>query len=228
MLVLKILSRRGPLHGYAITACIHELSDALRVEEGSLYPALHRMQEARWLKARTVTTEHNRRVKAYEITARGRRQLEIERRRWRSITDAVNSVHEARVDAAMSWISRVANVFRRAALEREIDDEISFHIESRVEELVSSGMPRDRAEAQARRQFGSAAHAREASREARVMLPLDDLLHDVRHGLRVLRRAPVFSVVVVLTLGLTIGANTAIFGVVNAVLIKPLSVPRLA
>ena len=92
MLVLKILSRRGPLHGYAITACIHELSDALRVEEGSLYPALHRMQEARWLKARTVTTEHNRRVKAYEITARGRRQLEIERRRWRSITDAVNSV----------------------------------------------------------------------------------------------------------------------------------------
>lgn len=92
MLVLKILSRRGPLHGYAITACIHELSDALRVEEGSLYPALHRMQEARWLKTRTVTTEHNRRVKAYEITARGRRQLEIERRRWRSITDAVNSV----------------------------------------------------------------------------------------------------------------------------------------
>ena len=125
----------------------------------------------------------------------------------------------------MSWISRVANVFRRAALEREIDDEISFHIESRVEELVSSGMPRDRAEAQARRQFGSAAHAREASREARVMLPLDDLLHDVRHGLRVLRRAPVFSVVVVLTLGLTIGANTAIFGVVNAVLIKPLPYP---
>jgi transcriptional regulator len=92
MLVLKILSRRGPLHGYAITARIHELSDALRVEEGSLYPALHRMQEARWLKARTVTTEHNRRVKAYEVTARGRRQLEIERRRWRSITDAVNSV----------------------------------------------------------------------------------------------------------------------------------------
>jgi PadR family transcriptional regulator, regulatory protein PadR len=92
MLVLKILSRRGPLHGYAITARIHELSDALRVEEGSLYPALHRMQEARWLKARTVTTEHNRRAKAYEITARGRHQLEIERRRWRSITDAVNSV----------------------------------------------------------------------------------------------------------------------------------------
>jgi transcriptional regulator len=92
MLVLTILSRRGPLHGYAITACIHELSDVLRVEEGSLYPALHRMEEARWIKARMVTTEHNRRVRAYEITAAGRRQLDTEQQRWRSTTDAVNYV----------------------------------------------------------------------------------------------------------------------------------------
>ena len=92
LLVLTILSRRGPLHGYAITSRIHELSDALRVEEGSLYPALHRMEEARWIKARTVTTEHNRRVRAYEITAEGRLQLESEQQRWRSITDAVNYV----------------------------------------------------------------------------------------------------------------------------------------
>ena len=92
MMVLKVLSRRGPLHGYAITARIHELSDVLRVEEGSLYPALHRMEEAGWIKARATTTEHNRRVRAYRITARGRRQLELEQQRWRSITDAVNSV----------------------------------------------------------------------------------------------------------------------------------------
>jgi transcriptional regulator len=92
MLVLTILSRRGPLHGYAITSCIHELSDALRVEEGSLYPSLHRMEEARWIKARTITTDHNRRVRAYEITARGRRQLELEQKRWRSVTDAINYV----------------------------------------------------------------------------------------------------------------------------------------
>jgi PadR family transcriptional regulator PadR len=92
MLVLTILSRRGPLHGYAITSCIHELSDALRVEEGSLYPSLHRMEEARWIKARTITTEHNRRVRAYEITTRGRSQLELEQQRWRSVTDAINYV----------------------------------------------------------------------------------------------------------------------------------------
>ncbi len=92
LLVLTILDRRGPLHGYAITSHIHDLSDVLRVEEGSLYPALHRMEEAGWIKARKITTEHNRRARAYEITAAGRRQLGLEEERWRSITAAVNYV----------------------------------------------------------------------------------------------------------------------------------------
>lgn len=92
LLVLTILDRRGPLHGYAITSQIQSLSDSLRVEEGSLYPSLHRMEEAGWIKARTITTEHNRRARAYEITAAGRRQLGTEEARWRSVTDAVNHV----------------------------------------------------------------------------------------------------------------------------------------
>ena len=92
LLVLTILERRGPLHGYAITSHIQGLSDILRVEEGSLYPALHRMEEAGWIKARTITTEHNRRARAYELTAAGRRQLAIEEERWKSITGAVNYV----------------------------------------------------------------------------------------------------------------------------------------
>jgi transcriptional regulator len=92
LLVLTVLDRRGPLHGYAITSHIHGVSDALRVEEGSLYPALHRMEEAGWIKARTITTEHNRRARAYEITAAGQRQLGIEAARWRSVTNAVNYV----------------------------------------------------------------------------------------------------------------------------------------
>ena len=92
LLVLTMLHRRGPLHGYAIASRIQGLSDALRVEEGSLYPSLHRMEEAGWIKARTITTEHNRRARAYEITAAGRRQLGMEEARWRSVTDAVNHV----------------------------------------------------------------------------------------------------------------------------------------
>jgi PadR family transcriptional regulator, regulatory protein PadR len=92
LLVLTILDRRGPLHGYAITSHMQDLSDALRIEEGSLYPALHRMEEAGWIKARQITTEHNRSARAYELTAAGRRKLGIEEARWRSTTDAVNYV----------------------------------------------------------------------------------------------------------------------------------------
>ena len=65
LLVLTILERRGPLHGYGITEHIVGLSDALRVEEGSLYPALHRMEEAGWIKARWVVTDRNRRARQY-------------------------------------------------------------------------------------------------------------------------------------------------------------------
>jgi transcriptional regulator len=92
LLVLTVLQRRGPLHGYAITSHIQNLSDALRVEEGSLYPSLHRMEEAGWIKARMITTEHGRRARAYELTVAGRRQLGIEEARWRLVTDAVDYV----------------------------------------------------------------------------------------------------------------------------------------
>ena len=92
-MVLKILSRRGPLHGYGITAQIEGISDEiLRVEEGSLYPALHRMEEAGWIKAKWLTTENKRRARVYEITALGRKQLEEQESRWREVTAAVAHV----------------------------------------------------------------------------------------------------------------------------------------
>jgi PadR family transcriptional regulator PadR len=95
MLVLKILVRRGPMHGYAMTTHIETFSsDVLRVEEGSLYPALHRLEESRLVKARWVVTANNRRARVYEITAAGRRQLEAEEKRWRIVTLAVGQVLE--------------------------------------------------------------------------------------------------------------------------------------
>jgi transcriptional regulator len=93
VLVLKILARRGPLHGYGITAQIEGISDEiLRVEEGSLYPALHRMEEAGWIKAKWLTTENKRRARVYEITTAGRKQLEEQESRWRAVTAAVAHV----------------------------------------------------------------------------------------------------------------------------------------
>ena len=93
LLVLKILARGGPQHGYAITLRIEELSqEVLSVEEGSLYPALHRLEESGCIKARWIVTENKHRARVYEITAAGRRQLEMEEDRWRVSTDAVDRI----------------------------------------------------------------------------------------------------------------------------------------
>jgi PadR family transcriptional regulator, regulatory protein PadR len=93
LLVLKILARRGPLHGYGLATHIKRVSqDVLDVEEGSLYPALHRMEEADLIKAKWVTTENNRRARMYEITRAGTKELEQEESRWRAISSAIGRV----------------------------------------------------------------------------------------------------------------------------------------
>jgi transcriptional regulator len=93
LLVLKILSRRPHLHGYAIMSAIREWSgDVLRADEGSLYPALHRMEEAGWIRAEWITKETGRRARIYELTAAGRKQLASEESRWHAVTSAVNRV----------------------------------------------------------------------------------------------------------------------------------------
>jgi len=96
LLVLKILSRRPGLHGYAIMTAIQVLTeDVLRVEEGSLYPALHRMEEAGWVRARWVTKDTGRRARLYELTAAGKKQMANEESRWTAVTAAVNRVLRA-------------------------------------------------------------------------------------------------------------------------------------
>jgi transcriptional regulator len=93
LLVLKILSRRPRLHGYAIMSAIKESSgDVLRADEGSLYPALHRMEEDGWIRAEWVTKDTGRRARIYELTVAGNKQLAEEESRWRVVTSAVNRV----------------------------------------------------------------------------------------------------------------------------------------
>jgi PadR family transcriptional regulator, regulatory protein PadR len=92
LLVLKTLSR-GAMHGYGITLHIQRLSnDVLRVEEGSLYPALHRMAQEGWISAEWRATENNRRARYYELTAKGHKQLAKEQQNWARLTAAVASV----------------------------------------------------------------------------------------------------------------------------------------
>jgi len=92
LLILKTLAR-GPLHGYGIANQIQRIShDALRVEEGSLYPALHRIEQEGWIRSEWGLSEKNRRAKFYSITAAGRKQLGHEERQWDKLTAAVATV----------------------------------------------------------------------------------------------------------------------------------------
>jgi PadR family transcriptional regulator, regulatory protein PadR len=93
LLVLKILSQRPRLHGYAIMAAISNISDdALRAEEGSLYPALYRMEEAGWIRAEWIKKESGRRARVYEVTVAGKKQLGVEESRWHVVSAAINRV----------------------------------------------------------------------------------------------------------------------------------------
>ncbi len=93
LLVLRTLAAAGPLHGYAITAHITRVSaELLRVEEGSLYPALHRMEQQGWLRSSWGVTEKNREARFYQITASGKRRLEQERESWSRLTEGVTRV----------------------------------------------------------------------------------------------------------------------------------------
>lgn len=92
LLILKTLSR-GPLHGYGITTHIQKTSDEiLQVEEGSLYPALHRMEQEGWIASEWAISDTNRRVRYYKLTGKGKRQLTREEGNWKQITAAVTRV----------------------------------------------------------------------------------------------------------------------------------------
>ncbi|MBM3788949.1 MAG: PadR family transcriptional regulator [Acidobacteria bacterium] len=93
LLVLKTLASAGPLHGYGIAVHIQNYSgDVLRVEEGSLYPALHRIEQAGWIRAEWRRSEKNRRARFYRITPAGKKRLSAEEETWRTVTAAVARV----------------------------------------------------------------------------------------------------------------------------------------
>ena len=99
MLILKTLALE-PMHGWGITERIHQMSrDVLRVNQGSLYPALHRLRQRGWIRPEWRTTENNRRARYYVLTRAGARRLELERRNWEQASAAVNRILRAAAPA---------------------------------------------------------------------------------------------------------------------------------
>ena len=95
LLILRTLSL-GPQHGWAISERVQQISsDVLRIQQGSLYPALHRLERRGWIKARWGTSENNRRARYYELTRAGRKQLEVETDAWRKLAAAVAQILES-------------------------------------------------------------------------------------------------------------------------------------
>ena len=230
LLILRSLAQ-GPMHGYEIAEHIGRLSeDVLRLGEGTLYPTLQRLLIKGWVVAEWGVSINNRRARYYRLTGGWTKAVGLGDggvsasccgHRSSARTRLAPRITEA---SPMGWLGEQWRTFkmrwRRDRHDQELADEMALHLELRAERLREAGLSPQDARNTASRQFGNVTLQRDLSRDVWGWPRVETIYQDLRYAMRQIRKSPGFAAVVIITMALGIGANTAVFALLHGLLLR--------